>query len=306
MMHVALLATLATIPYFTLPPIDLGLGPLTIQPFGILVATGVLVGASLGRRYGERVNLDDEHLRKLIFTIVVGGFIGAHLFDVLVYTPDRLAEDPLLLIKIWAGISSYGGFIGGFVSFVFYVRKHNLAFLPYGDAILWGLAPGFTIGRIGCTIVHDHLGKMAPADFPLAIHLNLEQASKHGVQPGPHHDLGLYEFLYLLVVLAGMWLLKRTGRRPHGFVIAYLAIAYPPARFFFEYLRFTESDPRYLGFTFAQWMSVVVLICGLLTMVMIYRRTAATPELRGAPLPAAPAPSPTKPAASPARKSRKK
>ena len=145
------------IPYFTLPPIDLG--PIDLQPFGILVAIGVLLGSHLIHRRGARMGQNDDALRGLVGWTAVAGFIGAHVFDVLAYQADELSRDPLLLLKIWDGISSYGGFIGGTVGFLIYVRRHRLPTASYADTIMWGLAPGFTLGRLGCTIVHDHIGQ---------------------------------------------------------------------------------------------------------------------------------------------------
>src|ERR1043165_446960 len=102
-------------PYFHLR------SPGPIESFGVIVAAGVLIGASLLRRYAEWHGVPDEHIRGLTGWITVTGFIGAHVFDVLAYQWTELEADPLLIFKIWAGISSYGGFIGGAMGFAFYV-----------------------------------------------------------------------------------------------------------------------------------------------------------------------------------------
>ena len=78
-------------------------------------------------------------LRLVFLDFIPGfGFIGAHVFDVLAYQPGRLSEDPLLIFKLWQGISSYGGFIGGVFGFAVYIKKHHLPvgpldFLDRGD-----------------------------------------------------------------------------------------------------------------------------------------------------------------------------
>ena len=58
-MHAA--ATLA-LPYFHLGSLDIGL---PIQSFGVIVAAGVLIGASLLRRYAEWHGVSDEQIRHL-------------------------------------------------------------------------------------------------------------------------------------------------------------------------------------------------------------------------------------------------
>src|SRR3954465_1864253 len=103
------------VPFFQLG----SLGP--IQSFGIIVAAGGLIGAYLLRRYAEWHGVPDDNIRGLTGWITITGFIGAHLFDVLASQREDLARAPLLIFKVWKGISSYGGFIGGAMGFAFYV-----------------------------------------------------------------------------------------------------------------------------------------------------------------------------------------
>src|SRR5262245_45251622 len=114
------------IPHFQLGSLDVGI---PIQAFGVIVAAGVLIGAWLLRRYAEWHGVSDEHIRGLLGWITIAGFLGAHWFDTLLYEPQKLSEDiaswppskwPVLL-RIWDGISSYGGFVGGALGFAIYV-----------------------------------------------------------------------------------------------------------------------------------------------------------------------------------------
>jgi phosphatidylglycerol---prolipoprotein diacylglyceryl transferase len=269
---------MALIPYFSLPTIDLG--PLSLQPFGILVATGVLVGAYVARKRAETLQIDEDHLRSLIGWVLVTGFIGAHVFDVLAYQRDKLAEDPLLLIKLWAGISSYGGFLGALIGFFVYTRKiGKIPVTPYADVIVWGGLVGFTFGRLGCAVVHDHLGRPA-GDFFLAIDIPPEVAMQFPsvTQPGPHHDLGLYELIYLaLFVIPVTFALTRKVKLV-GLNLAIVSITYAAVRPFLDYFRFTETDPRYLGLTFAQWMSIVTMVAGIYVAVYLKRHGKSDKE----------------------------
>src|SRR6516162_10244909 len=145
-MHAAVLG----LPYFHLGSIDVGL---PIQSFGMIVAAGVLIGAALLRRYAEWHGVDDEHIRGPTGWITVTGFIGAHLFDVIAYQWHDLEQDPKLILELWKGISSYGGFLGGAAGFAFYVWWKRLPARLMADIAIVGLLPAFSIGRIGCTVV---------------------------------------------------------------------------------------------------------------------------------------------------------
>lgn len=261
--------TVATtgVPFFQLGSI----GP--IESFGVIVAAGVLIGAALLRRYAEWHGVEDAHIRGLTGWITVTGFIGAHVFDVLAYQWDDLMKDPLLLIKLWAGISSYGGFIGGALGFAFYVWWKRLPVRLMSDIALVGLLPAFSIGRIGCTAVSDHVGAAVKdpdawyaflaMDYPKSAANNANIAHLFQQQPDAGHvlawNLGFVELVYLIPVNAVvLWFAFRSSRRmPAGFVAVLTGLLYAPVRFFMDYLRPENSDPRHLGLTFAQWASIL-------------------------------------------------
>lgn len=240
-------------PYIDLPTIPLG--PLTIAPFGILVATGVLLATHMIVVYGRRYNMNEDTVRWLGMRLVVWGFIACHVVDVVFYTPEKLKEDPLILFKIWEGIASWGGLLGGVLAFIYYSRKKNLHPWRWADMATYGVVPGFVFGRLGCAVAHDHIG--AASDFFLAVNFPPER------WPGePAHDLGLYEAILWIAIWGVIIALERwRGRRP-GTLVAVMAILYTPPRFFFEFLRRETTDPRYLGLTFAQWCSIAGFVFG--------------------------------------------
>jgi phosphatidylglycerol:prolipoprotein diacylglycerol transferase len=267
MLHSA--ALVLGLPYFHLGSIDIPLGfrDLPIQSFGMIVAAGVLIGAALLRRYAEWHGVSDEHIRGLTGWITITGFIGAHVFDVIAYQWHDLQQDPLLFVEVWKGISSYGGFLGGAAGFFFYVWWKRLPARLMADIGIVGLLPAFSIGRIGCTVVSDHIGAAVDAnhwyaaiamDYPRS--LNLAHLAEH--YPGTSEyirawNLGLVEFLYLVPVnIFILWLAFRTKKRPNaGLLIVIAGVLYAPVRFFLDFLRPEETDPRYFGLTFAQWAS---------------------------------------------------
>ena len=279
------------LPFFTLHALDLG--PLPLQPFGILVAAGVLIGAEVMRRYSLKFGIEDDDLRGLTLWIIATGFIGAHVFDVLAYERDRLAEDPLLILKIWDGISSYGGFVGGAAGYAFYVWWKRLTPGLIADTAMIGLLVAFTIGRIGCTIVHDHIGRVTTSSFGVD-YPRREIEARHLISEFPGagsviraHNLGMYELVYLLFVWAIVLPLAFSKKRyPAGFLAVLVGLLYAPVRFFLEYWRLNSSDPRYVGFTFAQWCSVVAFAAAAYVAVRLWKTGAPSPlpgELGGRP-----------------------
>ena len=275
------------LPYFHLGALDIGV---PIQWFGMIVAVVVLIGAIPLRRYAEWHGVSDDHIRSLLTWIMISGFLGAHEFDVIAYQWDRIGEATFatpagwwpsflpnglwpsnwpLVFRMWDGISSYGGFIGGSLGYAIFVWWKRLPVRLFADITVIGLLPAFSIGRIGCTVVSDHIGAAVSPDHWYAFlamdyprKLNLAHLAT--TYPGTSEmirawNLGLIEFLYLVPVnLVLLWLAFRPSKRlPAGFICVATGVLYAPVRFFLDFLRPEDTDPRYLGLTFAQWSSIV-------------------------------------------------
>jgi len=235
--------------------------------------------------------LDPELVQDLLSYVVLCSFVVAHLYSVLAYFPREAMEDPLLLLKFWENISSFGGFAGGLLGlwlfFRFKAREvDETTRLRYLDVIAYVFPFAWAIGRIACTVAHDHPGTVT--SFPLAISLKSPEAQAYiaffyreagrlADLPPPallarmaFHDLGWYEFLYMSLLLVPAFLaLDRKPRPPGFFPIAFLLL-YVPARFFLDFLRI--GDARYLGLTPGQSAGIVVFLAAILFTVRIGRR----------------------------------
>jgi phosphatidylglycerol---prolipoprotein diacylglyceryl transferase len=246
------------IPFIRPDPIDLGL--VEIHVFGILLVTGVLLGSWLARRFADRHQLDDETLRWLAIRLIIAGFASAMVLDNLLYEKE---------LRPWEwklGISSYGGILGAFAAFYFITRPlQGMNRLRWADLLTTGLVPGFMIGRIGCSVAHDHVG--IATDFPLAV--NYPEGAIRGVA-GLHHNLGLYEVPLVLMIWGSILLIGRVPDRKDGLISAFAAISYSVPRFFFDFLRTEASDPRYLGLTPGQYFSFGLLSVGLAILYRLY------------------------------------
>src|SRR4029079_10872751 len=99
--------------------------------------------------------------------VVITGFVCSHLFDAIVYYPERVAADPMFLFKFSGGLSSFGGFFGSLLGAWIWKLRRKLSIVYVTDYIAYGFPLGFGIGRIGCFLLHDHPGTVTT--FPLAV-----------------------------------------------------------------------------------------------------------------------------------------
>ena len=278
------------IPYFPQPGYHL-FGPVTVHAFGGIVAVAVIVGWQMVVARARAKGLDPELVQDLLSYVVLCGFVVAHLYSVLAYFPREAMEDPLLLLKFWENISSFGGFAGGLLGlwlfFRFKAREvDKTTRLRSLDVIAYVFPIAWAIGRIACTVAHDHPGTVT--SFPLAISLKSPEAQAYiaffyreagrlADLPPPallarmaFHDLGWYEFLYMSSLMVPAFLaLDRKSRPPGFFPIAFL-ILYVPARFFLDFLRI--GDARYLGLTPGQYAGIAVFLAAIFFTVRIGRR----------------------------------
>lgn len=289
------------IPYIYVP--DLKLGPLTLHPFGLLVATGVIIGAWLATWRARQRGLDLEKLNSFITWMLIAGFLGGHMLDQIFYHPAEVLKRPWSLLLLWEGLSSFGGFIGGVTGIVlwkyfeavpgwriiskFKRRERPLPILPFCDLILSVFPVAWIFGRSGCAVVHDHPGMRAPVDHPLAVAFGHAERTIHlgpielRFGDAPRFDLGLLEMMFT-VVLAALIALTWRRKLTTGSYVAVVALAYAPVRFAMDFLRVrgTDSaDPRYGAFTPAQWACVGLFVLGLVMVgrVMKLRRSGDDP-----------------------------
>ncbi len=283
----------------TAPFISTTGGGIPLHPFGILVATGVLIGTALATWRARIRGVDLDKLNSFITWMLVAGFMGGHMLDTIFYHPTEIARivdghwqwtRPWSLLFLWEGLSSFGGFIGASIGVIlwkfyevrtvksfgpvelawFFRRSKTLPILPFCDIILAVFPVAWVFGRSGCSVVHDHPGARASADALLAVAYPDHPMSYQGFIEfvhgnAPRYDLGTLEMMFT-VLLAFSFALTWWRKLPTGSYVVGIALAYAPVRFAMDYLRITDgdsADPRYGGLTPAQWACIALFAFGL-------------------------------------------
>jgi phosphatidylglycerol:prolipoprotein diacylglycerol transferase len=240
------------------------LHPPTIKPFGTLVAIGVYVGSVVAMRHARQRGLNEKKMSEFIFWTIGIAFIGGHVLDAIFYHPDRVMADPLYIIKLWEGLSSYGGFVGALVGALAWRFSRKEPVLGYIECVASAFPVAWFFGRMGCASVHDHPGHRSDMWFAVQWPIG------HGHAWEGRFDLGLIEMTLMIPLAIAFWILwEKRPQRPLGFYMGVLCSSYAPVRFFLDFLREDESnnafggDPRYGGLTPAQWACFALLGAGL-------------------------------------------
>jgi phosphatidylglycerol:prolipoprotein diacylglycerol transferase len=258
----------ALVPYIDQP--ELELGPLTLRLFGPLVAAGMILGRSRCMEYARHKDVDQALFSNYLLWMTAAGFVISHLVSVFFYYPNELRKHPWVVLQIWNGLSSVGGFLGAFVGAMIYLRIYCARramgpqpVLVFSDASVFGFILGWCFGRAGCSIVHDHPGGIVDAGTFMAV----------GPWPDGHwrYDLGLIELAFTIVLVVWVYYGSGCKQWPPGRLTGLVLTVYAPFRFVLDTLRSEEGvrgvspipDARYLGLTPAQWFTFACLGVGV-------------------------------------------
>jgi len=228
------------------------IGPFKITAWGLMVVLGFFL--ALWAIYSEaiRKKMNGEIVIDLLTWIFIGGIIGGRIGWLITEAHGISFADAL---KIWnGGMVWYGGFLGGLLAAYLYMGIKKIHFGKYFDLIAVGLPLGQAIGRIGCHLIGDHIGKQTMLPWGI----NLPSAG------GITHPVSLYESLALLGIFFFIRDMSRHGKkRFDGWLFCIYLLLYGIARFLIDFLK---VDAAYLGLTIAQYVSLALIAASLITI----------------------------------------
>ena len=242
------------------------IGEFEITSFGVMVALGFLAGLWVFRRELRARGLPD-HFENAAIIGALGGLAGAKLMWVIEFSGGAPVSD---LLFSRAGLSWYGGFIGGVGSGLLALRMMRAPLVPSLAAAAPALAVGHLLGRIGCFLVGDDYG--TPSSLPWAV------AFPNGLPPTdvPVHPTQIYEALFLLAV--AWWLIRgrKRGAADQSVLGQYFLLA-GSFRFLLEFIRVNEQV--LFSLTLAQVFAALLAAAGL--ALLIRARPAGETARRG-------------------------
>jgi phosphatidylglycerol:prolipoprotein diacylglycerol transferase len=239
---------------------------LSVRWYGIIMATGILMGMLVAIKETKRLGLDENIILDLVIFAIPAGVIGARLYYV-VFNWDYYSGDFLKIINIrGGGLAIHGTLIAAIITGIVYSRVKKISFWTIADIAAPGLILGQAIGRWGNYVNQEAYG--VPTDLPWGIMVN-------GVKV---HPTFLYESLWNFGVFLTLMRFARK-KKLDGEVFLLYGMLYSIGRFFVEGLR---TDSLMLGnIRAAQLVSILAVIMALGLMLYrrkTYRNSTKTPE----------------------------
>ena len=258
-------------------PVALQIGPLAIRWYGLMYLIGFALFLILGRvrARDEWRGMSVQDVDDLLFYGMIGVIVGGRLGHVVFYGPlSYYLTHPLEIFAVWkGGMASHGGIIGVILAMAWFARNRGKSFLKIADFVVPLVPLGLAAGRIGNFINGELWGRVTDASLPWA--MIFPQAGDNV----PRHPSQLYQFaLEGLLLFAILWIYSRRPR-PAGTAGSLFLIGYGVLRIIGEIFR--EPEALYgampLGLSAGQWLSVPMIIIGIVCFVVLRRRSVPVP-----------------------------
>ena len=258
-------------------PFVFHLGGLAPRWYGILLATGILVGILVTRRQLALRGRDPVLAGEIAMWAVPFGVVGARLYHVATdwsAFSGHLGDIPRIQ---QGGLGIYGAILGGAIGAAIGARRAGLPLLLILDCAAPGAALAQALGRFGNYFNQELFG--GPTSLPWGLEIDPEHRPLQYLDDTTFHPTFLYESLWNLVVMAVLLRVARRWRaQPPGYVLALYLALYSLGRFFVEGLR---VDPAHeIGpFRLNQVVAAVVFALSLAALAYL-RRRAPRPAAR--------------------------
>ncbi|NJN68048.1 MAG: prolipoprotein diacylglyceryl transferase [Chloroflexaceae bacterium] len=256
--------------------------PLTVRWYGVLIMSGVTLGAWLAACRARGRGYASEHVWNQVMVGLVLGIIGARVYYVIFEWPRFEGNIWAMLNITRGGLAIHGGIIGMVLAAALYARRQNLPFWEWVDIFVPGLLVAQAIGRWGNFFNQEAYG--VPTNLGFGVRIDPAYRLPQYRPPDYpldtlFHPTFLYESLWNLVG-AGVLLVvdRRFGAqappptrwlRPGDLFFLY-AIFYSFGRFWIEGLR---TDSLYLGpLRVAQVISLGLIGAGFAALVINHQQ----------------------------------
>ncbi len=223
-----------------------------------------------------------QRIGEITIIAALAGVAGAKLFSIL-EDPAPFFQNPWRTVFSGAGLTIYGGLIGGFIAVWLYLRRKGIAPIHVLDAVAPALMVAYGVGRLGCHFSGDGDWGIAAAaqpewwflpswlwsmDYPRNIineGVAMSQcAGKYCSRlPTPVYPSSVYEAVMAFSLGGILWALRRKVAIPGMLFFIYL-IFNGLERFWIEKIRINEKYHwAGLQFTQAELIAVLLFLTGI-------------------------------------------
>ncbi len=239
-----------------------------IKSYGLMLAISFALGMALSIRRGRPYGLQPETILDLVFGVLISSIIGVRLFYVMTHFGSF--HPWYKAFFIWdGGLTLYGGILLATATVWIMTRKRGIPFLVIADVFSPGVVLGIGITRIGCFMAGCCFGKPTSCGIGVQFPLGAPATEIYGMVPVyPTQLFGSFGGFLAF----GLLLLIERFYHKRGSTFAFFLMLYGLSRFTIDFFRFYTADQMIAGWSNNQWISVGMILAGLLLLVWVIRR----------------------------------
>ena len=258
-------------------PEIVSIGPITLRWYGLLFATGFLLGLMIVTRMFKAEKAPEEWLDKIFIYMIVGAVLGARLGHVFFYEWDYYSENLVEIPMVWrGGLASHGGAIGIITALFLYSKKHKESFLWIMDRVVYPSILTASLVRFANFMNSEIIGE--PTNVSWAVHF---VNAGEGLDDVPRHPTQLYECVcyVILFIILHFFYKKFSLKYPDGMMLGIFMAYVFTARFCIEFVKVNfEEYNNALPINTAQTLSLPFIIFGVSLIVYCLKKKQKAPE----------------------------
>ncbi len=240
------------------------LGPLSIRWYGLLFASGFLLGYYIVERMFKWETEDLKWLDSLFFYLIIATIVGSRLGHVFFYSWEYYSQNPMEIFMVWhGGLASHGGALGVIIAMYLhskFVTKHSMLWIL--DRVVVPIALVAALIRTGNLMNSEIYGIETKLPWGFIFEINSEVIAKHPTQ--------IYEALaYLFVFMILMFLYWKTNsRKKPGLLLGTFFILMFFLRLLIEFIK-EDQEVFEAGMilNMGQWLSIPFILFGVYLVI---------------------------------------
>lgn len=239
---------------------SIGLGPLDLNAYGLMIAFGVLAGTwLLGRQLEARGLGTPDDAGSIAMWGVGAGIVGARLYHVATDW-ERFSGNLGAIPKLWeGGLGIPGGLLAGVFVGIWQGQRRGIRPAQLLTCAAPAVPLAQAIGRWGNWFNQELFGR--PTDLPWALEIDDQHLPAGYASGTTFHPTFLYESLWNLGLVGLLLWIDRKYRLGAGRLFAVYIVGYGVGRYWIEGLRIDPARDVG-GLRWNQWVALAAIIGG--------------------------------------------
>lgn len=248
-------------------PVAFSIGGFDIRWYGILIATGMILGILISNYNCKWRDVDYDNLLNIVLLAIPIGIIGARLYYV-VFEFDNYKNNIIDAFNIRnGGLAIHGGLIFAIVTALIYTTRKKLSFIKFADVAAPSIILAQALGRWGNFFNQEAHGDAVSYEFIKHFPVFIQNGMNiNGIYYNPTF---LYESVWNILIFIILMIMLRKSKTNGIVFFSYLGL-YSIGRFVIEGMR---TDSLMLGnIRIAQLVSLSGVVIWIIFLFFNYYR----------------------------------